>query len=575
MAPAAAQNIQNFRPATGTWNGINVDGARVAEHLEFVPSLYLSYANKPLVERNDDDEIVRMLVEHMGTLNVMGTLGLWNRLEIGLDIPVHYVDGEVVDGGATIGDIRVIPKVRLFGLDDRSPKVGLALVMPVSLPTGDNTKFIGADQLTLDPKLVFELDLDGFRMMLDGGVRVRPDNKALSGLELGTEVLYGAAAGVDLGSEDFELIGEVFGAAPLDDIKGADVAPLEALLGLRMFTAPGAVFTLGAGTGIVANYGDPEFRVLFGFAWDKRDRDRDGDGIMDDVDACPEQPEDRDTFEDDDGCPDPDNDNDGILDTDDGCPLEPEDADGFEDADGCPDPDNDKDGIPDTSDRCPMQPEDIDQFQDGDGCPDPDNDSDGVLDTADKCPMDPEDKDGFEDEDGCPDPDNDKDGIPDVRDACPLKAEIINGVEDEDGCPDEGTVKVKVTNEKIIILEKVYFDTNSDVIQERSYSILNQVSSVMKAHPYIIKVSIDGHTDSRGSDSSNKDLSQRRANSVVNYIVAKGISNDRLQGVGYGEEKPIASNKTRKGRAENRRVEFTILEQQLEGVEERPAIQQK
>ncbi len=98
--------------------------------------------------------------------------------------------------------------------------------------------------------------------------------------------------------------------------------------------------------------------------------DRDGDGLLDNVDQCPEDPEDRDGFQDQDGCPDLDNDKDGIADAVDKCPNEPEDKDGFQDEDGCPDPDNDKDGILDAVDQCPNEPETYNGFQDQDGCPD-------------------------------------------------------------------------------------------------------------------------------------------------------------------------------------------------------------
>ncbi|MCB9524729.1 MAG: OmpA family protein [Myxococcales bacterium] len=572
LAPAHAQNVQNFRPAPGTWNGLSVDGARTARHLQFVPSLYLNYGQQPLVYRDANDEVVTTLVEHLGTLNAMGTLGLWDRVGISVDVPVHYVAGDgLEEDGVSLGDVRLIPKVRLFGMapDDKDSKLGISLVVPVALPTGDSARFVGDDTVTLDPKLVFEMDLGMFRMALNGGVRVRPDEAKRAGLTLSNEVVYGAVAGVHLGSENLELLAEVFGAAPLEEIEGADTAPLEALLGLRIFTRPGPVITVGGGTGIVANYGDPEFRVLLGLAWDPQNRDRDGDGILDDVDQCPDQPEDKDDFEDADGCPDPDNDNDGILDAEDNCPNDPEDKDGFQDADGCPDPDNDNDGILDAQDQCPMDPEDKDDFQDEDGCPDPDNDRDGIKDVDDKCPMDPEDKDGFEDEDGCPDPDNDKDGIPDVKDACPLEPETINGVNDEDGCPDKGKVMVKVTREKIEILEKVFFETNSDVIKTVSFGILNQVAAVLKANAHIKKLRVDGHTDDRGKDDYNLDLSDRRAASVVRYLVAQGVDRARLESKGFGEEQPIDTNKTSKGRANNRRVEFLILEQDAGGTEVR------
>ena len=166
--------------------------------------------------------------------------------------------------------------------------------------------------------------------------------------------------------------------------------------------------------------------------------DRDGDGIVDRKDRCPDEPEDHDGWYDDDGCPEYDNDMDGIPDVHDGAPDEPEDYDGFMDEDGIPDRDNDQDGIPDRRDLCPDEPEDIDGHNDDDGCPDDfrDADGDGVEDDNDLCPDEPEDIDGFEDDDGCPELDNDLDGIPDLEDECPDDPEDYDGFEDDDGCPD-------------------------------------------------------------------------------------------------------------------------------------------
>ncbi len=167
-------------------------------------------------------------------------------------------------------------------------------------------------------------------------------------------------------------------------------------------------------------------------------RDRDGDGIPDRRDGCIDTPEDKDGFQDEDGCPDYDNDGDGIPDRLDLAPNQPEDYDGFEDQDGVPDLDNDGDGIPDIRDACPNQPEDFNGFLDLDGCPDGvlDRDGDGIPDSSDVCPDQPEDLDGFEDADGCPDLDNDLDGIPDTLDQCPLQPEDYDGDHDDDGCPD-------------------------------------------------------------------------------------------------------------------------------------------
>ncbi|MGK0362761.1 MAG: outer membrane protein OmpA-like peptidoglycan-associated protein, partial [Bradymonadia bacterium] len=211
----------------------------------------------------------------------------------------------------------------------------------------------------------------------------------------------------------------------------------------------------------------------------------------------------------------------------------------------------------------PNDPENINGFEDTDGCPDgiPDTDGDGLNDQVDKCPKDPEDKDGFEDEDGCPDPDNDKDGILDVNDKCPMDPETVNGFEDEDGCPDKKLTLVRVTEKNIVILKKVFFETSKAVIKPVSFPVLNEVAEVMKSYTRIKLIEVQGHTDSRGKDAYNKSLSQERAGSVRTYLMNKGVEAARLTAVGYGEEEPIDTNKTRTGRANNRRVEFKILEQ--------------
>jgi OmpA-OmpF porin, OOP family len=282
--------------------------------------------------------------------------------------------------------------------------------------------------------------------------------------------------------------------------------------------------------------------------------DRDGDGYDDEVDKCPDSPEDFDSFEDHDGCPDEDNDGDNVLDAaqlvdgrwvnddrkgDRDCRNEPEDIDGFEDEDGCPDPDNDNDGILDDDDQCKNEPEDFDNFQDEDGCPDPDNDDDKICDPwvaatgqaekykhvctgSDLCPDQPEDYDGDQDDDGCPD----------------LKAQF-------DGC------SVKIS-------DKIFFKFGKWDIDPRSFELLGDVATVMNQVPETLHFRIEGHTDSKGSNAANKKLSQRRTDSVRSYLIGKGVKPARLEGVGFGEERPIDTNRTAEGRAANRRVEFNV-----------------
>ncbi|MBI3179292.1 MAG: thrombospondin type 3 repeat-containing protein, partial [Deltaproteobacteria bacterium] len=176
-----------------------------------------------------------------------------------------------------------------------------------------------------------------------------------------------------------------------------------------------------------------EVGATWGFGGTPEDTDK--DGIPDDSDRCIEKAEDKDGFQDADGCPDEDNDGDGILDDADKCRDQPEDMDKFEDGDGCPELDNDKDGVPDASDKCPDKQETKNGWQDEDGCPDvADSDGDGLPNDMDKCPSQKEDKDGFQDFDGCPDPDNDGDGVLDAQDKCADKPETKNGFQDEDGC---------------------------------------------------------------------------------------------------------------------------------------------
>ncbi|HEY0096440.1 MAG TPA: OmpA family protein, partial [Archangium sp.] len=233
----------------------------------------------------------------------------------------------------------------------------------------------------------------------------------------------------------------------------------------------------------------------------------------------------------------------------------------------------DGDGFPDGADKCPNAPETRNGHEDEDGCPDEvpapapvDTDGDGLMDPDDRCPTVAEDKDGFEDGEGCPDPDNDQDGIADAADKCPLEPEVINGVKDEDGCPDKGKVKVLVEGDKIVILDKVYFATSKDIILPRSFPLLKQVAAVLRAHPRIELVRVEGHTDDQGSDVKNLDLSRRRAASVRKRLIEQErIAADRLESVGFGEARPVDTNATAKGRENNRRVEFTILK--MKGLE--------
>ncbi len=220
-----------------------------------------------------------------------------------------------------------------------------------------------------------------------------------------------------------------------------------------------------------------------------------------------------------------------------------------------PPTDPDGDGIAGKSDKCPDIAEDKDGFEDDDGCPEPDNDKDGIADPQDKCPMKPENMNGIDDDDGCPEEDTDGDGIWGSRDKCPDEPETKNGFQDADGCPDEIPSNLKKFTG---VIEGINFKTGQATILPGSYSILDRAVAVLKEYADI-RLEISGHTDSKGKSDYNRDLSQRRADSVKMYFIANGVDGARLTTIGYGMDRPVADNKTESGRSKNRRTEFRLL----------------
>lgn len=179
-----------------------------------------------------------------------------------------------------------------------------------------------------------------------------------------------------------------------------------------------------------------------------------------------------------------------------------------------------------------------------------DSDHDGIRNLEDRCPDQAEDFDGFEDDDGCPEADNDHDGVLDDDDECPDQA----GPRSNDGCPEHGHVVLRRGH--IVIFGKVHFDTGSAHIQRRSYALLDQIADVMKEHREVGHVVVEGHTDNVGPPALNLKLSRERAESVRQALIERGVSPARLRVAGFGETRPVAPNRTRAGRAKNRRVEF-------------------
>ncbi|MDP2344318.1 MAG: OmpA family protein [Deltaproteobacteria bacterium] len=603
---------ERLEPAVDKEGIINTSWASVPEHLAWDAAMLLGYSNDPLftytlssggqpLDRKD------VLVENRLTGHLTGAIALFDWVQLGLEVPVLLfqqrdetrVPGE--DAGAVgvsgFGDLRIYPKARILRQRDGAP-LDIGLQIPVSLPTGQATDYFGEQGFTFSPTLLAsrEWEVGGGILRAAGniGTRMRtedaalPDGQNVASTELLTRVGVGYVMEVSEGHPTEIALGLASAATIAGFLEEIPVRNPSEILGEVDYTISGPLSAFAGGAvGVVAGAGGPDFRVFGGVRFASRSpADKDGDGILDKTDKCTTKPENKNGFEDEDGCPDTeDTDGDGNRDDTDKCINEAEDKDGFEDDDGCPDLDHDKDGIPNDADKCVDQPEDKDTFEDDDGCPEEDNDKDGVLDGADKCIDVPEDKDGFQDDDGCPDDDNDADGLKDGADRCPLEA----GPRENHGCPDADrdgdTVVDRLDNcpdekgdpsnagcvvkqlvilkaEKIEILDKVFFKTGKDVIEKKSFPLLDNIVTVLKSHPEIQHIRVEGHTDDVGTPESNKDLSDRRAKSVAVYLTSKGLEASRVVGVGYGLEKPIADNASEDGKAQNRRVEFVIVQEE-------------
>jgi OOP family OmpA-OmpF porin len=243
-----------------------------------------------------------------------------------------------------------------------------------------------------------------------------------------------------------------------------------------------------------------------------------------------------------------DSDGDGFLDFQDACPAQPGVA-----PNGCPvaaPVDTDKDGIPDPSDPCPTEAEDGAAPAPADGCPNKDADGDGVLLPDDKCPTEK----GVA-PDGCVH-DKDADGIVDEVDKCPEQPETKNGFEDADGCPDELPKEVAKFSG---VVKGIQFDFAKATIRRESNKLLDEAVKVLQQYPDL-RISISGHTDNVGEPAKNLELSQQRADAVKTYLVGKGVDATRIETRGAGETEPVADNATDKGRQENRRIEFKLIQ---------------
>jgi len=534
-SPALAQfSVQRFLPSPHGRDYFTVLSADVNGHLLPSVQVFANYATRPLVFNTPLGE--EAVVERFLGLDVLGSFSMFERVEVGVAVPVFpYVSGSPSAAFASspkawsFGDLRVDGKVLLLKHDRRG--FGLAADLLLTFPTARKGSYLGESTVSFVPRLVAEYAYDDWRVAFNVGYRLRK-NQSLAFLPVNDEILLGLAGSMPLFVPGLTLVGELQSSSEAwYFFKYENTSYLEGDLGVRYHAPFGLQASLGGGGGLLRGMGDPEVRAFASVGWVPYERvptDADHDGVLDEVDQCPN---------------------------------DPEDLDFYKDADGCPDPDNDNDNIADEKDRCPNRAEDLDHFQDDDGCADDDNDADGIPDARDGCPNVAEDLDNVDDQDGCPDDDNDGDGIPDTADKCPDELESVNGYLDEDGCPDTPPT-VYLTGDRIVITQKVFFQKGTATILQRSKPVLDGVAKILAEHPEILKVSVEGHTSSEGNAKTNKQLSQWRAATIVKYLAGKKVDKARLQSAGWGSEKPLTAlpEKNEEERETNRRVEFLILQ---------------
>jgi len=536
---AAAQSAQidlnQFRPAELATDGFAASTPDGQGHARFGFQVWLDYSDDAL--RVSGQEVVHQQF----TGHLMLNLGLADRLVLFIDMPYHFMIKDGADSGAfkksNLGDLYFGARFNFFGTRDDVFQIGAQATMTINTGSLASSRQAFAGQVDKSPYLGgwFELLLnfnagDHVRIPIQAGYKLGTQGQLLAFPSgdtyfVGNEFTYGGGVLIMLGEDHFMISAEAFGRTAANSTVNfwtRKETPVEVLGGFKWL--PDFGFTLGVGgsAGVTSGYGAPDWRVfgMLGYTMpgDKKAPDADRDGIPDELDNCPNDPEDLDDFQDEDGCPDLDNDGDGIADADDKCPDEAEDIDGFEDEDGCPDPDNDGDGILDADDQCPNDA----GSPENNGCPDPDRDGDGVPDRIDNCPDDP-------------------------------------GTPENHGCQEKQLVVIGAG--QLEILEKVFFKTGSAKLQKRSWALLDNVAAVLIAHPEIRKIRIEGHTDATGSLRYNMILSKKRANTVVRYLVGRGqVSKSRLVAQGFGPKKPLVPDATtREERAMNRRVEFHIV----------------
>jgi len=452
-----------------------------------------------------------------------------------------------------LGDIRF--SARYLALPRHGEGLGAGVEAGVKLPTSTEGAYGGNRTMAFAPVLFADYMFDETLVAANVGYQVQGSD-TIAGYDTGGGLRLALGARHGLLDNGLGVLGELVFGSSQEDFFGTTGTNLEGQLGADLCLAGSFRVFVAGGSGFLGGIGDPEWRFTGGLRKERcgrapvKPRDSDGDGISDRDDDCPGIRGIAGSTGSN-GCP-PDADRDGLWDNVDACPKLPGVKQWDPKRSGCP-PDEDDDGIPDKDDACPKRAGVNSKLPAEHGCP-ADTDKDGIPDEEDACPDKPGPK-TEEQTSGCPVVgDTDGDGIKDDTDACPdVKGEASKDAR-LNGCPPP-----KVTKEKIEIAQRIEFEAGQAVLLEDSKPVLDGIARVILEHPEVAKVIVEGYTDNTNTAEFNLTLSQQRAQAVMDYLVHKGVEQERLEARGHGMAKPIADNSTDEGKKKNRRVEFKVI----------------
>jgi OmpA-OmpF porin, OOP family len=532
--------VHTFEPTAPGDRFRAVPDATVHGDLEPWVGLSWDYAYRPrgVSDRDEGRGLIggAEIYSHLGA-----SISLWDRLSFDLNLPTRLASTEALSdqGGFSFADLRLGSRGTLWSFDDNAMALGAGA--SVWLPTGSESEGTGDGQARLHLRGIVSGERQGVLYTANLGWLAR--KKAdVGNLTVGPAVTFGAGAAFPLVPDRVHVGPEIYGQVVIPnesiDTGLSRSTPIEGLATAQVRVGS---FLIGGllGTGLTSTPGTARLRAELSIATiadflgsapaapppapppsppPPPPPDRDGDGILDERDACLDTP--------------------GVVHPDPrkhGCPSDRDGDEIVDDRDACPD----VSGVPS---------EDPTKH----GCP-PDVDADGIVDGEDACPEVP----GVESDDpakrGCP-PDTDGDGILDGVDACPEAPGDPSEDPKKHGCPIAAIVV-----DEIRITQQVHFGSRSARILPESDEVLSAIAKLLRDHPEILLVSIEGHTDSRDNPYYNKQLSRWRAAAVRTWLVQRGkIKASRLVSDGFGEERPLESNETEEGMAKNRRVELHI-----------------